>query len=120
MDDRDQILEVVEKYIESAYISDGNLVRDIFHEDSKITGHIKGKLLRQSKEDWAKFVENHQPSPKKKGEEKNFKIHLLDVGRETAVAKVKSNYIDMIFIDTLSFIKVEGQWFIYNKLFETV
>ena len=109
-----------EKYIESAYKSDGKLVRDIFHEDSKITGHIKGKLLRQSKEDWAKFVENHQPSPKQKGEEKHFDIHLVDVGKETAVAKVKSSYIDMVFMDTLSFIKLDGKWFIYNKIFETV
>ena len=76
--------------------------------------------MRQSKEDWAKFVENHYPSPKHKGEEKHFDIHLVDVGKETAVVKVKSSYIDMIFMDTLSFIKVEGKWFIYNKIFETV
>ena len=120
MNDRDEVLEVVEKYIESAHTSDGDLVRDIFHEDSKVTGHIKGKLLRQSKEDWAQFVENYQPSPKQKGQEKYYDIHFLDVGTETAVAKVKSSYIDMIFMDTLSFIKVEGKWFIYNKIFETV
>ena len=120
MNCRDEILEVVEKYIESAHASDGKLVRDIFHEDSKITGQIKDKLLRQSKEDWAKFVENHQPSPKQKGEEKHFDIHLVDVGKETAVAKVKSSYIGMVFMDTLSFIKIEGKWLIYNKIFETV
>ena len=120
MNDRDEVLEVLEKYIESAHTSDGALVRDIFHEDSKVTGHIKGKLLRQSKEDWAQFVENYQPSPKQKGQEKYYDIHLVDVGTETAVAKVKSIYIDMLFMDTLSFIKVEGKWFIYNKIFETV
>ena len=120
MSNRNEILEVVEKYIESTHSSDGKLVRDIFHEDSKITGHIKGKLLRQSKEDWAKFVENYQPSPKQKGEERSFDIHLMDIGIETAVVKVKSPYIGMIFMDTLSFIKEEGQWFIYNKIFETV
>ncbi len=47
MNDRDEVLEVLEKYIESAHTSDGELVRDIFHEDSKVTGHIKGKFLRQ-------------------------------------------------------------------------
>ncbi len=120
MNDKDQILEAVEKYIESAYTSDGNLVLDIFHEDSMVTGHIKGKLLRQSKKDWAKFVENLQPSPKQKGEEKYYDVHLVDVGLETAVAKVKSRYIDLTFMDTLSFIKVEGKWLIYNKIFETV
>ena len=120
MNEKNQILEVVEKYIESAHTSDGKLVRDIFHEDAKVTGHLNGKLLRQSKEDWANFVENYQPSPKQKGEEKHFEIHLVDVGIETAVAKVKSSYIDMIFMDTLSFIKVEGKWLIYNKIFESV
>ncbi len=120
MDEKNEIIEVVEKYIESAHLSDGKLVRDIFHEDAKVTGHINGKLLRQSKEDWAKFVENLQPSPKESGKEKHFDVHLVDAGSETAVAKVKSSYIGFIFVDTLSFIKIDGKWFIYNKIFEAV
>ena len=76
--------------------------------------------MRQSKEDWAKFVENLQPSPKKSGKKKHFDVHLVDVGSETGVVKVTSSYIDINFIDTLSFIKVDGNWFIYNKIFEAV
>ena len=120
MNERKEILAVVEEYIQSAHKSDGKLVRKIFHEDAKITGHIKGKLLRQSKEDWARFVENLQPSPKEKNEKKHYDIELIDLGKETAVAKVKSNYINMVFVDTLSFLKTEGKWVIYNKIFEAL
>ena len=120
MNEKEEVLAVVEKYIESAHVSDGKLVREIFHEDSKVTGHIKGKLLKQSKEDWANFVENHKPSPKEKNKEKQFDILLLDIGKETAVVKVKSNYINMVFVDTLSFLKVQGKWLIYNKIFEAI
>ena len=60
MNDRKNILQVVEKYIESAYTSDGNLVRDIFHEDSKVTGHIKGKLLSGNKKDGYKLSKDAQ------------------------------------------------------------
>ena len=41
----------------------------------------------------------------------------MDITGETAVAKVRDGYIGIVFVDTLSFLKVDGQWVIYNKLF---
>ena len=44
---------------------------------------------------------------------------MLDVAIEghTAHVKVKDVYLGITFIDTLSLIKVDDQWKIYNKLF---
>ncbi|GIR40094.1 MAG: hypothetical protein CM15mP51_08740 [Porticoccaceae bacterium] len=44
---------------------------------------------------------------------------VLDVAIEghTAHVKVKDVYLGITFIDTLSLIKVDDQWKIYNKLF---
>ena len=100
------------------YWSDGNLVRRTFHKDAKITGYLNDKLLRQSVEDFASFVENQIPSPKDKNDPKIFEIITLEIGDTTAVAKVRDNYIENIFIDILSLIKTESGWMIYNKLFE--
>ena len=43
---------------------------------------------------------------------------MVDAGEETAVVKVKSEYINIMFTDTLSFLRVDKEWKIYNKVFE--
>ena len=41
----------------------------------------------------------------------------VDITGDTAVAKVRDGYLGMIFIDTLSMLKIDESWVIYNKLF---
>ena len=120
MENRENVLKVVEDYINSAYESNGATTRKIFDDDAKVTGHINGKLIRQTKEDWAKFVEKNNPSPKEQGKTKAYEILMVDAGEETAVVKVKSEYIGFMFIDTLSLLKVDNDWKIYNKVFESI
>ena len=116
--EKKKIEHTIQAYYDSMYFSDGSLVRKIFHQDAKITGYLNNKLLRQSVEDFASFVEHQKPSPKEKEDKIILEILSLDIGKTTAVAKVRDNYIGMIFVDTLSLIKVENNWQIYNKLFE--
>ena len=118
MENRENVLKVVEDYINSAYESNGATTRKIFDVDAKVTGHINGKLIRQTKEDWAKFVEKNIPSPKEQGKTKSYDILMVDAGEETATVKVKNEYIGIMFIDTLSFLRIDGEWKIYNKVFE--
>ena len=120
MKNKEIVLNVVEDYINSAYESDGAKTRKIFDDDARVTGHINGELIRQTKEDWAKFVEKNIPSPKEEGKSKAYEILIVDTGEETAVVKVKSEYIDIMFTDTLSFLRVDNEWKIYNKVFEAM
>ena len=108
---------MVEEYINSAYESDGTTTRKIFDDEARVTGHINGKLIRQTKEDWATFVEKNIPSPKEQRKSKDYDILMVDTGEETAVVKVKSEYINIMFTDTLSFLRIGNEWKIYNKLF---
>ena len=64
--EKEKIEQTIQTYYNSMYFSDGSLVRKIFHQDAKITGYLNKKLLRQSVEDFASFVENQKPSPKSK------------------------------------------------------
>ena len=66
MENKEEVLKVVEDYINSAYESDGAMTRKIFDDDARVTGHINGKLIRQTKEDWATFVEKNIPSYRKR------------------------------------------------------
>ena len=79
MKNKEKILKVVEHYINSAYESDGAMTRKIFDDDAKVSGHINGKLLRQTKEDWAKFVEKNLPSPKEQGKTKAYELSLIHI-----------------------------------------
>ena len=120
MKNKKEVLKVVEHYINSAYESDGDMTRKIFDDDARVTGHINGKLIRQTKEDWATFVEKNIPSPKEQGKSKAYDILMVDTGEETAVVKVKSEYINITFTDTLSFLRVDNERKIYNKVFEAM
>ena len=43
---------------------------------------------------------------------------MVDIGEEPAAVKVKSEYINIMFTDTLSFLRIDNEWKIYNKVFE--
>ncbi len=118
LQEKKKIEDAIQAYYNSMYYSNGDLVRKIFHQDAKITGYLNGKLLRQSVEDFASFVESQKPSPKEKQDKIILEILSIDIGETTAIGKVRDNYIGLIFIDTLSFIKMGKNWLIYNKLFE--
>ena len=70
-----------------------------------------------SEDDFAGFVVSQQPSPKEKGENVVFEILTCEIEGTTALVKIRDKYLGITFLDTLSFIKVEDEWKIYNKLF---
>ncbi|MEM7017059.1 MAG: nuclear transport factor 2 family protein [Pseudomonadota bacterium] len=116
--DKEQITDVVQVYFDSMYESSSDKVIEAFHPSAKITGYLApGKLSEMSREDFAGFVAKQQPSPKEKGEPAVLKIASLEIAGDTAVARVRDDYLGMSFLDTLSFLKQDGKWCIYNKLF---
>ena len=55
--------------------------------------------------------------PKDKKEEILLEIISCEIAGSTASVRVRDAYIGNIFLDTLSFLKQDGEWKIYNKLF---
>ena len=117
MDDKQKIESGVQLYFDSMYESSPEKVRKVFHANAKITGYLQGKLSEMSVEDFAAFVESQQPSPKDKGEEILLEIVSCDISGATASVRVRDAYIGLKFLDTLSFLKVDDEWVIYNKLY---
>ena len=117
MEDKQKIESGVQLYFDSMYESSPDKVRKTFHADAKITGYLQGRLSEMSVEDFASFVESQQPSPKDKGEEILLEIVSCDISGSTASVRVRDGYIGLTFLDTLSFLKVDDEWVIYNKLF---
>ena len=117
MSDKEQIETVVQLYVDSMDESNPDKVKQAFHSNAKVVGYLHGDFMEMSVDDFADFVASQQPSPKDKGEEVVFDILSCEIEGTTASAKVRDKYLGITFLDTLSFIKVENEWKLYNKLF---
>tara|TARA_B100000965_G_scaffold66871_1_gene52412 strand:+ start:1527 stop:1895 length:369 start_codon:yes stop_codon:yes gene_type:complete len=117
MNDKEQIENVIQLYIDSMDESNADKVKQAFHSNAKVVGYLHGDFMEMSVEDFAGFVASQQPSPKEKGENVVFEILSCDIEGATAAVKVRDKYLGITFLDTLSLIKVESGWKLYNKLF---
>jgi len=117
MSDKEQIEAGVQLYFDSMYESSPDKVREAFHDNAMITGYLHGGLGEMTVSDFADFVAAQQPSPKEKDEEILLEIVSCDIAGSTACVRVRDDYLGMTFLDTLSFLKVDNQWKIYNKLY---
>lgn len=117
MSDEQQIRDTIRVYFDCMYESSAEKTRAAFHPSAKITGYLQGGLHEMTVENFADFVAGQQPSAKEKGEPQRLDVLSIDIAGDTAVARVRDDYLGMTFLDTLSFLKSDGKWRIYNKLF---
>ncbi|MFT5211343.1 MAG: hypothetical protein ACI9CE_003082 [Flavobacterium sp.] len=117
MSDENQIKETIQTYFDCMYESSDEKTHAAFHPNAKITGYLEDGLHQMSVDEFAGFVTSQQPSPKEKGEPARLEIISLDIAGDTAISRVRDDYLGMTFLDTLSFLKTDGRWSIYNKLF---
>ncbi len=117
MSDENRIEEVVQQYYESLYESDAAKVKAVFHGSAKISGYLHGELMEMSVDEFAGFVGSQQPSPKESGSDQFLEIESCQIAGETACVLLRESYLGMIFLDTFSMLKIDGEWKIYNKLF---
>lgn len=117
MNNKEQIEEVVQLYVDSMNESNSEKVKQAFHTNAKVAGYLHGDFMEMSVDDFSGFVASQQPSPKEKGENVIFEILSTEIEGATAIVKVRDKYLGITFLDTLSFIKIEGEWKLYNKLF---
>lgn len=117
MSDERQIRDTIKTYFDSMYESSSDKVLAAFHPNAKITGYLPDGLHQMSVSDFAAFVAGQQPSPKTKGEPERLDVLSVEIAGNTAVARVRDDYLGMTFLDSLSLLKADGRWSIYNKLF---
>lgn len=117
MSDKQQIQDVIQTYFDCMHESSADKARAAFHPNARITGYLPDGLHEMSVEEFAGLVASQQPSPKDNGDPAVLETVSLDIAGDTAVARIRDQYLGMTFLDTLSLLKVDGNWSIYNKLF---
>jgi len=117
MSDEDDIRRTIQTYFDCMYESSAEKTHAAFHPNARITGYLEDGLHQMTVDEFAGFVTSQQPSPKDQGAPARLDIESLDIAGQTAVARVRDDYLGMTFLDTLSLLSVDGNWQIYNKLF---
>lgn len=117
MSDEDDIRRTIQTYFDCMYESSAEKTHEAFHPNARITGYLEDGLHQMTVDEFAGFVASQQPSASEQGVPPRLDIESLDVAGQTAVARVRDDYLGMTFMDTLSLISVDGKWQIYNKLF---
>ena len=116
-DDKQLIQQTIQVYFDSMYYSSKDKVEKAFHPSAMITGVFQGEFTEMTRDAFGDFVASQQPSPKEKGEKERLEILNIDIAGETAVTRVRDDYLGLTFLDTLSLVKIGDQWAIYNKLY---
>lgn len=111
------IRATIQTYFDCMYEASAEKTHAAFHPSARITGYMNGKFSEMTVEQFANTVARVQPSPKDKGEPARLDVVSLDIAGDTAVARVRDDYMGLTFLDTLSFVNVDNQWQIYNKLY---
>jgi hypothetical protein len=117
MSDDDQIRQTIQTYFDGMYESSAEKTHEAFHPNARITGYLEDGFHEMTVDEFAGFVASQQPSPSDQGVPARLDVESLDIAGQTAVARVRDDYLGMTFLDTLSFVSVDGNWRIYNKLF---
>ena len=117
MDDKTKIEKIIKLYFDSMYHSNAQLVKEVFHPAAKITGYVEDKLEEMNTNEFAKFVGEQKPSPADKNDPEMLEIVSIDIAGKTAVALVRDDHLGVTYLDTLSLLKIDTNWLIYNKLF---
>lgn len=117
MNDEQLITEVIQTYFDSMYESSSEKARAAFHPNARVTGYLEDGLHEMSVGDFAGFVASQQPSPGEKGEPARLEVLSIEIAGNTAAARVRDDYLGMTFLDSISLIRIDGRWSIYNKLF---
>ncbi|HKC67955.1 MAG TPA: nuclear transport factor 2 family protein [Bacteroidia bacterium] len=106
-------------YFKGIYEGDTALLGTVYHKGTLLFGDVKGQPYAKTLEQYLDGVKNRQ-SPKESG--KPFKGEILNIRviNSIAVAEIKVTMYDFIYQEFLSFHKIDGKWFLVNKMISDI
>ena len=115
--DKKMIFQTIMLYFDSIYESNPIKLKKVFHPNATIAGYMSTRLVENKLADYGEFIALQRPSAYEGKEPKFLEILSLKVAGDTALALVRNGIWGKTFLDTLTFIRVDQGWLIYNKLF---
>ena len=112
-----EIRTVVRTYFECMHESSADKAEMAFWPEARVTGYLGGRFMAMTAGEFGAFVASQQPSPRANGVAERLEILSLEIAGDTAVARVRDDYLGDTFLDTLTFVRRDGIWRIHDKLF---
>ncbi|MCF6404936.1 nuclear transport factor 2 family protein [Chitinophaga filiformis] len=114
------ISEILEgSYFKGIYEGNLDLLKPVYHSGTLLFGDVKGQPYAKTLDQYLDGVANRQ-SPKDSGKPFKGDIISVNVVNSIAVAEVKVKMYDFNYHEFLSFHKIDGRWFIVNKMISDV
>lgn len=108
------IRTLIQLYVDGAN-GDGDQLRQAFHPDAHMFGHIGPMDANQPIADFITFVEER---PGMAGAAYRADVRSIDVIGDAGVAVlVESDYLGCDFVDYFTVARIDGRWWITNKTF---
>ncbi len=111
------LAEAVQLYLDLMYDCDVNKFDRVFATTAQLHGFREGKMTCWGAAHYKEILAGRQ-SPKALGSPREAQLLLLDITSSTqALAKVRVRINDMLFVDYLSYHKIEDAWLITSKAY---
>jgi Putative lumazine-binding len=106
-----EIEKVAGYYLNSGKTGDIDLLRKAFHPSLRLQCTRKGVYTEWSGADYISW--------QKPGKKSDYRTRILsiDCAGDAAIVKAEMDFGNEKYVDYLSFLRIEGRWWIVNKIF---
>jgi hypothetical protein len=108
------IAETVQTYVEGMGGADEKKLRTAFHPKASIIGYLGGEFAWDSLDEFIEAVKSVVDTPDPNPE---WTLQSVDIVGDTAVARAETAVAGMSFTDTLSLLRIDGNWVIVAKTY---
>ena len=108
------IRAALEHYLLGHATGDGAHHAMVFHDVANLYWIRDGELATRTSAD---YIAGAPGEPAEDEAERRREITMVDVTGDAAVAKIVLDYPDALLTDYMSFLKIDGEWKIVNKIF---
>jgi len=117
MDDVQGLGQAVQRYFDLMYDSDVSRFERVFRPTAQLHGLRDGKLTMLTAEAFKALLAG-RPSPKSLSAPREEEILLMDFASATqALVKVRVRINTIVFVDYLTYHRIDGAWLITSKGF---
>lgn len=114
------ITDAIENYyFKGIYEGDAILLESIFYPGTLVYGDVNGQPYFKTADLYLNGVKNRQ-SPKELGKPYKGEILNIKVVNSIAMAEINLKMYEFNYRDFLSFHKINGKWYIVNKMLTNV
>jgi hypothetical protein len=113
----ESLLSAIERYFDLIFDNDVARFNEVFAKSAQLHGFRDGNLRLLRSEEYEALLASN-PSPKSKNAPRHQEILLIDVASPTqALAKVRVRADTILYLDYLSYHRIDGKWLITAKSF---